>query len=315
MTTPMFSFHLTKWFQPLSLLAALVPFACAQSLQAQATAQVTRTPTGLHLAAAGGSVDVEMYAPNLLHVDAQVKNKPSPSTSIFDPALKPAEGFKVSVQIQNATAQIVTEKMTVSVSLADPISISVLDRTGTKLIEESNPLGAARGKRVVFVHAPYENLYGMRGLDIQDNSNTLLRNNGALIAAGAQGDGGAPFFFTTKYGVVVDSDGGGFYTQDDNILLRDGSRSELEYFVCVGPPMEVISGLATVTGRPPMPPKWTLGFINSQLGGRPDRDRASHSHLSPKAHPYRCLHARLRLEGMGGRQLWRVALEQYFGPR
>jgi len=273
MMTLMFSLHSTKWLQPLSLLAALVPFAGVQSLQAQV---VTRTPTGLHLVTSGGAVDIEMYAPDLLHVDAQVKDKPSPPTSIFDPALKPAQGFKVTVQIQGAAAQIVTEKMMVSVSLVDPISISVLDKAGTKLLEESNPLGAARGKRVAFVHTPYENLYGMRGLDIQDNSNTLLRNNGALVAAGVQGDGGAPFFFTTKYGVVVDSDGGGFYTQDDNILLRDDSRSELEYFVCVGPPMEVISGLATVTGRPPMPPKWTLGFINSQWGD----DQAEIEHLT-----------------------------------
>jgi alpha-glucosidase len=36
--------------------------------------------------------------------------------------------------------------------------------------------------------------------------------------------------------------------------------------VIVGPPLETLAGLAAVTGRPPMPPKWTLGLLNSQWG-------------------------------------------------
>jgi alpha-glucosidase len=251
-------------------VAAVLSFAVcvinARGAPAQEVAHVTQTPTGVRLSTSEGSVDVEMYAPNLLRVHAQLLTKPSTPTPTFDPNLKPAGGFAASVMVQAGAAQMVTDKMMVSVSLAEPISIAVLDKTGTKLVEQTDPLGAARGKRIAFFHTPYENLYGMRGLDIQDNSDTLLRNSGSLIAAGAQGDGGAPFFFTTRYGVVVDSDGGGFYTQDDNVLFRDGSRGELEYFVCVGRPMEVIAGVATVTGRPPMPPKWTLGFINSQWG-------------------------------------------------
>jgi len=30
--------------------------------------------------------------------------------------------------------------------------------------------------------------------------------------------------------------------------------------------MKSMSRLATLTGRPPLPPKWTLGFLNSQWG-------------------------------------------------
>jgi alpha-glucosidase len=262
----MASQRLRRRGRSLSMFGVLLYFAIAVSLKGQQAAQATQVSNGVHLSTPDGSIDVEMYASDLLRVDAQLMNKPSPRTSTIDPALKPAHGFGVTVQIRANAAKIVTDKMIVLISLADPISISIFDKAGTKLLQQVNPLGAARGKRVDFIHAPYENLYGMRGLDIQDNSDTILRNNGALVAAGAQGDGGAPFFFTKQYGVVVDSDGGGFYTQDDNVLFRDGSRSELEYFICVGAPIEVISGLVTVTGRPPMPPKWTLGFINSQWG-------------------------------------------------
>jgi alpha-glucosidase len=37
-------------------------------------------------------------------------------------------------------------------------------------------------------------------------------------------------------------------------------------FVMVGDPMHTMSHLADLTGHPPMPPRWTLGFLNSQWG-------------------------------------------------
>ena len=92
----------------------------------------------------------------------------------------------------------------------------------------------------------------------------ILRNTGGSVAAGVQGGAGGPFFFTKRYGVLVDSDGGAFQTQDDTIRFQRGSRPDVEYFVIVGPPMQSMAGLALLTGRPPMPPKWTLGFLNSQ---------------------------------------------------
>ncbi|PYT69873.1 MAG: hypothetical protein DMG39_17480, partial [Acidobacteria bacterium] len=109
-------------------------------------------------------------------------------------------------------------------------------------------------------------LYGIYGMERHDIDAGILRNGGGAVAAGFQGDGGAPFFFTRQYGVLVDSDGGSFQAIDDAVRFQRGSRPDTEYFVIVGPPMKTMAGLATLTGRPPMPPKWTLGFLNSQWG-------------------------------------------------
>ena len=114
------------------------------------------------------------------------------------------------------------------------------------------------------IHDENENIYGIRGLDMADTGIGILRSSGAAVAAGVQGGAGAPFFFTTRYGVLVDSDGGAFQAQDDTIRFQRCSRPDAEYFVIVGPPMKTMAGLAFLTGRPPMPPKWTLGFLNSQ---------------------------------------------------
>ncbi len=106
----------------------------------------------------------------------------------------------------------------------------------------------------------------MSGLDRLDNRGGLWRNNGAEVRAGSQGEGGAPFFFTTACGVLVDSDGGTVFTRDGMADFTGISRPDAEYFVVVGRPMEVMAGMSWLSGRPPLPPKWTLGFLNSQWG-------------------------------------------------
>jgi alpha-glucosidase len=123
---------------------------------------------------------------------------------------------------------------------------------------------------LAFHHPPGENLYGMRAMDRDQKSGSLLRNDGADIKAGIQGDGGAPFFFTTRYGVLFDSDGGKFSTTPDTITFSGSSRKDVEFFIIAGSPKEIMGSIATLTGKSPMPPKFTLGFMNSQWGSTED---------------------------------------------
>src|SRR6201999_737892 len=111
-----------------------------------------------------------------------------------------------------------------------------------------------------------EPLYGMRGLELVDHGGGLTHKQGATVAASAQGDGGAPFFFTAHYGVLIDSDGGKFETCDHCVRFQGSSRSDVEFYVAFGAPTTVMSTLMKLTGLPPMSPKWTLGFLNSQWG-------------------------------------------------
>ena len=109
-----------------------------------------------------------------------------------------------------------------------------------------------------------ETLYGMRGIDRDQKETLFTRSGGAEVKAGIQGDGGAPFFFTTTYSVLIDSDGGAFTTHDDKITFVPSSRKDVEFFVMAGAPKETMRAVATLTGKAPMPPKWTMGFMNSQ---------------------------------------------------
>ena len=248
------------------VLVLSASFAWAQGSGGDCSA-ISDLSNGVRLTCSRGQVDVELLEQNVLRVDVRPDGKASPRTPVIDPELKTSVPPDVSVSEEGAATVIRSLRMTVTISHTWPGKISVTDAAGKQLVEQADPLGEAGNHMATFAHLPDENLYGMRGLERCDNSNTMLRNNGVEdVAAGAQGDGGAPLFFTTRYGLLIDSDGGSFLTQEDNVQFSWNSRKDVEYFVIAGPPVETMSAVATLTGRSPMPPKWTLGFLNSQWG-------------------------------------------------
>lgn len=226
---------------------------------------LTQALRSVLLSSSGGNIDVEILAPNLLRIDVQPDGRRSLRTLVIDPNLKAAD-IPVSVRVEGSSAQIVAPEIRASITCGSPVTISVSDSGQNLLVEQVDPFGQTRWHTVNLLHTPGENLYGMSGLSLRENGGGLLRNNGSVISAGSQGEAGAPWFFTTNYGVLIDSDGGGFDTRDNEVHFWGGSRDEMEYFVAAGQPLQVMSSLATLTGRPPLPPKWTLGFLNSQWG-------------------------------------------------
>jgi alpha-glucosidase len=156
--------------------------------------------------------------------------------------------------------------MNVIVNDQSPFSVQVQDAKAKTLITIKSDSSGSQPSGTVIVHDKNEDLYGIHGVDLRESGAGILRNQGGTVAAGVQGNGGAPFFFTRQYGVLVDSDGGSFQTQGETVRFQQGSRPDTEYFVIVGPPLKTMAGLAALTGKPAMPPKWTLGFLNSQWG-------------------------------------------------
>ncbi len=236
---------------------------------AQSSGRGRRTPQvpgSIRMAVPAGVMEVDMVGDNIIRVDVKPEGKTSPRTPVIDPNLNMAVGSGTAVSESGDSIVMRSGEMSVSVIRSSPMTISVFDGGGRKLLEQSDPFGDASSHSGHFIHRVGENLYGMAGLNIRDNGSSLLRNNGSLVSAGSQGESGGPWFFTTSYGVLIDSEDGAFDTRDNMVQFSRNSRDDLEYFVIVGHPLKVFSGLATITGRPPLPPKWSLGFINSQWG-------------------------------------------------
>jgi alpha-glucosidase (family GH31 glycosyl hydrolase) len=228
--------------------------------------RIAKSTNGFHITTERGAIDLEMIASNILRVDVQPGDRKSPRTLVIDPALKPAAPITRVHFDGSRPATLQSEQMSVSITTSSPMCITVSDSKGHQLLRMERPLIQAASHRAAFLHAPGENLYGMTGLSRRDNGGGLLRMNGSVVTAAPQGQGGAPWFFTTRYGVLIDSDGGTFDTRDNSIEFSGASRDDMEYFVMTGPPMKVMAALATLTGRPPLPPKWSLGFLNGQWG-------------------------------------------------
>ena len=213
-------------------------------------------------------VEVQAYAPNVVDIHLEPGGKVTPRTLVMDPSLQPAPD---AVQVEKSAdgETLSSPAMKVIVHERPFFSVEVQDPQGHTLVTLQSKIQRFFGREihsVALTHNENENLYGIVGLPWHNETGGgLLRNNGGTVSAGFQGDGGAPFFFTKRYGVLADSDGGNFSTIDETINFR-GSRPDTEYFVMVGPPLSVMSSLSLLTGRPPMPPKWSLGFMNSQWG-------------------------------------------------
>lgn len=210
--------------------------------------------SALQVRAGADLYTVEAVAPNIVRIDLRPGGKSSPRTLVLDPHL----AGRAPVRLAGAIVRV----------SRSPFGVAISDAAGHELLHGAPVRGGVRF--TVDGDAQY---YGIQGFSLpggnvdahQDPRLGVLRTGGT-VQANAQGDGGAPLVFTNRFGLLVDSNGGRF-TIDGNALSFDrDSRGEVEAFVIVGPPEAVMRGVGLLSGNPPMPPKWTLGFINSQWG-------------------------------------------------
>ncbi|HEX3875383.1 MAG TPA: TIM-barrel domain-containing protein [Bryobacteraceae bacterium] len=231
-------------------------------------------------------LEVEAVAPNIVRIQLQPSGKTTPRTPVIDPAFHSANTDSVRQEKSGDLQTLTSKEMRVVVDEA-ALSVQVFDAAGKSLLVWKRETGGRgnRGALAVLEHDANENLYGIHGLDITNDDAGILRPSGGPVAAGVQGNAGGPFLLTKRYAVLIDSDGGAFQTRDESIRFTNPSRPDAEYFIIVGPPLKSMAGLALLSGRPPMPPKWTLGFLNSQWGSTEKEWRQLSSTYAEKGIP------------------------------
>ena len=240
--------------------------AAAQPAPAAQSAHVSPLPNGVELADGASLLDVRILENGLVDVQVRPDGASTPRTPVIDPqpllhspsSVKPAD--KAGIYTLSAPG------VQVQIGETDPYSVAFFDAAGRQLLESKRPFSEARAAGVTMQRTASDTLYGVHGLGRDDTNGTLARNDGGVAAAGVQGDSGAPFIFSVDYGLLVDSDGGEFVTDAGGVSFRHSSRPDVEYFVFVGPPLKTMAAMSRLVGPPPLPPKWTLGFINSQWG-------------------------------------------------
>ncbi|MDR3692719.1 MAG: glycoside hydrolase family 31 protein [Fimbriimonas sp.] len=240
-------------------------FLSAILISAMAVSQTVRAD-GKRLTATelGGTLVLQAPSDDLLRIDFRPNGVSAVPTETMDPrGLRTARPVGIS-----DGNEIVTSAMHV---VLGPDVITVAKSNGERVA--TIELASLAEGRVRIHYTVGENLYGMRGNGLfgaRDPRTALarglLRNDGATVAAGAQGDGGAPLAYSTHWGVLVDSVDGKFSTEEGVLEFSHGSRKDVEAYFVIGAPKRSIQLIAALTGHPAMPPKWAVGFMNSQWG-------------------------------------------------
>jgi alpha-glucosidase len=253
-------------------LGAALAVLCAGAAAAQNVPAASLRPDGVVVVSTNyGSVELQAVLANVIRVHLRPGNLPeSARTLVMDPAFKPSQLGKFGDGPTGFNLRTPEIKVSEMPSGDGIFALRFDDLNGNRLVDVLDPLRNGSMQTVIVEHATGENLYGMRGTDRNQKGESFLRQSGAEVKAGIQGDGGAPLFFTTRYGVLLDSDGGNFSVSGDRVIFTKSSRKDVEFFIISGAPKSVMSAVSMLTGKVPMPPKWTLGFMNSQYGSTED---------------------------------------------
>lgn len=269
-----------------AILLASAILLTASFARAQNAGQVPAEPAGmgnldnvavngatLLLRAGRDTLTVQVVEPNVLHVHYHPNGDTSAPTAVLDPNRTWRNDTAATIKADADPITISTAAMSVDITKS-PVRVAVEDRASQVLLAEPNSGGVYAGG-LRFQSGSDGPFFGIdatsipgENVDRRQDIRTGVVRVGGKVRAGQQGDGGAPLIYTPKYGLLVDSDGGDFNIDPDSSSLRftGSSRKDVEYFVVVGDPMTIMHAVADITGHPPMMPKWTLGFMNSQWG-------------------------------------------------
>jgi alpha-glucosidase len=206
---------------------------------------------------------VQICAGNIVKVDFHPNGLVDMSTPVI--STQKWEPITFSVDSTSDAYFLKTREMSVRIQ-RNPCRISVMDTTGSCLIKEQDVMGVFSGG-LKLQHQAGDALYGIYGYNRDDMNVGLLRQKGGYIQAKPQGGCGAPFIWSTAgYGIIVDTDGGDIYNDGSLLSFNNCSKKNVEYYVMVGAPRQILEAAGKITGKPPLLPKWNTGFGQMEWG-------------------------------------------------
>ncbi|MDW2983277.1 TIM-barrel domain-containing protein [Rhodanobacter sp. KK11] len=252
---------------PLSLaLASFLLLATpAVSLAGTAVAAISADAHALAFRIGGTALSVRLAGNGVLHVQALPQGASDVPTLVMDPHAAPFADDTARVQRDDDGATLADARLSARWNRKAE-TLTLADAQHRPLL--TLDLAALAQGRVVLGHARADALYGIAGYDKDADASAGLLRSGAWVAkAGEQGHAGAPFVWsTTGWGVLVDSDGADFASHAARLVVDKLSRPAVDVYLMAGTPPQLFAGLADLSGRTPLFPKWAMGFTNSQWG-------------------------------------------------
>jgi alpha-glucosidase (family GH31 glycosyl hydrolase) len=236
-------------------------------------------PAGVRIEAGADTIYLRLYAPDIVRLDFRPEDSGASGTDLVV-IRSPDPGVDFEVRDTGAAIELLTEDLIVRVDKS-PLRFAFFDGLGWDLLTEPDGGGletAGRISRARFLLPADLHLYGTgeRGIGIDlrgysfgmynaqvygyDGPLEAMKINVPLLAT----SGGYALYFDTGMP-------GGFdlgRTDPGRFFYEQTSRG-LTYFLLAAPAVAgQLERYTWLTGRQPMPPKWSLGYLQSKYGYR-----------------------------------------------
>jgi alpha-glucosidase len=260
----------SRWTPLLAFFLGILTQSTAAERAAPGLGTVTNIElrdSGLVLEIGKDDLTLNFCQPDLLRVHFRPARKESPATPSIARTRWPSVHVETKIDAELIT--LVSDRMLVRITRS-PCRISVYDRGEKLLIREGDSRGVFPGG-IDFATAAGSRFYGLKGWEYLDDSKGRMelspQREPYYIKAGGEGNTGGPLLWSNLgYGVFIDTDRGYCQVRSDTELhFTEISRPDVEYYVMEGGAARIQSSVSALTGHPPMFPKWSLGFSNSEF--------------------------------------------------
>ena len=259
-------------------------------------AWVEAGPTGLDFVVHGDVVTlaVSVLRPGVLRLRTVTADAPSPHSS-YAIVGAPQQDTEIAFGTTEGGFRVCTSELTVDIA-EGTCAVRAVDGDGAALLEDpaagawfEGPEAGARGvRRLTPVDEHFYGLGEKTGPLDRRGRTFVMWNTDAYDAAlgGYPPDTdplyqSIPFFIglrgATAYGVLTDCsrrleiDLAASDPSVWSIRTTDGGPGDIDQYLIVGPSFaDVLSRYTWLTGRMPLPPRWTLGYHQSRWGYYPD---------------------------------------------
>ncbi len=214
------------------------------------------------LAAPGLSITVSAVEPGVFHLVASAPGNPTPPVSPF---VVEATAWPHAVVRRNATGagRVQTPQGALTVQGK---RLSLRDGAGRALLPSGTVTETDGTITLMLTHGPGERLYGA-GNESENHAGSLTHTDGTQIVS--NGVTRIPFLWSTGgWSVFVANDQTGSAWHDDGrTLTLTLPGPYLDLYLSVAPDgYGLLDAFSRLTGRAPIPPRWTFGFLLSRWG-------------------------------------------------
>jgi alpha-glucosidase len=244
-----------------------LPFV-ASSLHAEGTGAITSIRIDGSSLIVSTSSDVVVFkacADNILMVNYRPGGIEDPDTLVVHTTNWPP--VAATIDTSGTTLSLTTSKYRLEVDRS-PLRFHLYSSAGTgglRFLCEEPSGGGMSANRISVVNSG-GTFYGVHNR----SQGSLPTSTGGNVFAGSQGQAGGPFAWTTYgWGFLADADGGTITIASTTFTFEQPdppSKRDLECYFFTGSPKEIFTALHRVTGFPPLFPKQTLGFMNTEWG-------------------------------------------------